>query len=60
MAQYHKGQHDQAAKTLAEAISSYDWSASKANHHDAWIVHILRREAEAQILPETPASDNKK
>jgi serine/threonine-protein kinase len=47
MAQYQKGQHDQARKTLAAAIKSYDWSAAKADNHDAWITHILRREAEA-------------
>ena len=30
MAQYQKGQKDQARKTLAAAILSYDWSAAKA------------------------------
>ena len=29
--------------------ASYDWTATKADHHDAWIAHILRREAEALI-----------
>ena len=55
MAQHQKGQKDQARKTLAAAISSYDWSASKADNHDAWIAHILRREAEALILASPPA-----
>jgi serine/threonine-protein kinase len=55
MAQHQKGQDDQARKTLAAAISSYDWSASKAINHDAWIAHILRRQAEALILPDQPA-----
>ena len=55
MAQYQKGQKDQARKTLAAAIASYDWSAAKADNHDAWIAHILRREAEALILPGLPA-----
>ncbi|MFN0021724.1 MAG: protein kinase domain-containing protein [Pirellulaceae bacterium] len=49
MAQHQKGQLDEARKTLAAAIASYDWSAAKAVNHDAWIAHILRREAEAQI-----------
>jgi eukaryotic-like serine/threonine-protein kinase len=49
LAQYHKGLKDQASETLAAAVSSYDWSASKADKHDAWIAHILRREAEAMI-----------
>ena len=50
MAQYQKGQEDEARKTLAAAIASYDWSAAKADNHDAWIAHILRREAEALSL----------
>ena len=49
MAQYRKDQKDQARKTLAAAIASYDWSAAKADNHDAWIAHILRREAEELI-----------
>jgi hypothetical protein len=53
----HKnGQKDQARKTFAAAISSYDWKASKADNHDAWIAHILRREAEALILPDLPGN----
>lgn len=52
MAQYQKGQMDQARKTLAAAVASYDWSAEKANSRDPWIIHILRREAEALILPD--------
>ncbi|MBV9124186.1 MAG: tetratricopeptide repeat protein, partial [Planctomycetes bacterium] len=55
MAQYQKGQQDQARKTLAAAVASYDWSASKAGSHDEWIAHILRREAEAQIHSGLPA-----
>jgi serine/threonine-protein kinase len=55
MAQYQKNQKDQARKTLAAAVASYDWSAAKADSHDAWIAHVLRREAEALILPDRPA-----
>jgi serine/threonine-protein kinase len=55
MAQYQKGQKDQAHEILEAAISSYDWSESKADNHDAWIAHILRREAEATILLNQPA-----
>jgi serine/threonine-protein kinase len=51
MAQYRTDQKDQARKTLAAAVDSYDWSADKAISHDAWIAHILRREAEASIAP---------
>jgi serine/threonine-protein kinase len=54
MVQYQKNQKDQARKTLAAAVTSYDWSASKADSHDAWIAHVLRREAEAMILRTQP------
>lgn len=50
MAQYQKGQKDQARKTLATAVASYDWRADKANSRDPWIAHILRREADSLIL----------
>jgi serine/threonine-protein kinase len=52
MAQYEWGQKEEASQALAAAIRSYDWSESKADNHDAWIAHILRREAEALILPD--------
>ena len=51
MAQQQKGEADQARKTLAAALSTFDWSASKADRRDIWIRHILRREAEAAIDP---------
>jgi eukaryotic-like serine/threonine-protein kinase len=50
MAQHQQGQKDQARETLAAAIASYDWDESKADNHDAWIAHILRREAESLLL----------
>ena len=43
---------DEARKLLGEAIGSYDWDARKATWREAWIAHILRREAEALIQPE--------
>jgi serine/threonine-protein kinase len=49
MVQHQNGQHEEARKTLAAAIASYDWTPTKADNHDAWIAHILRREAEALI-----------
>ena len=36
-------------------MSAYDWSAARADNRDVWISHILRREAEALILPNLPA-----
>ena len=42
-------------KTLATAVVGFDWSAAEADSRDVWICHILRREAEATILPDLPA-----
>jgi serine/threonine-protein kinase len=52
MAQYQQGQKDEARKTLSAAVASHDWSAAKATGHDAWITHVLRREAESLIGPQ--------
>jgi serine/threonine-protein kinase len=49
MAQYQKGQKDEARKALAAAFASYDWTVEKAGDQDTWIAHVLRREAEALI-----------
>ncbi len=56
MARHRSGQTAGARKALATAVLSFDWSAAKADSRDpAWIAHILRREAEAMILPDLPA-----
>jgi tetratricopeptide (TPR) repeat protein len=55
MAQYRQGLEKQARQTLAAAIAAFDWSAAQADSRDVWICHILRREAEAMILPNLPA-----
>jgi serine/threonine protein kinase/tetratricopeptide (TPR) repeat protein len=55
MAQHRQGQQKQARKTLAAAVVAFDWAASQADYRDVWISHILRREAEAMILPKLPA-----
>jgi serine/threonine-protein kinase len=55
MALHRDGRLVEARKTLAAAILSYDWRAAQARDHDAWICHVLRREAEAMILPNLPA-----
>jgi len=49
MSLHQKGRKEEASKALTDAIRSYDWSPTKATDHDAWIAHILRREAEALI-----------
>jgi DNA-binding NarL/FixJ family response regulator len=55
MALHQDGQLAEARKTLAAAISSYDWTVIQAHDHDAWICHVLRREAEGLILAKLPA-----
>jgi len=50
MAQQRQGDTASARKTLAAAVEGYDWRLSKADRRDAWMYHILRREAEATIL----------
>jgi tetratricopeptide (TPR) repeat protein len=55
MAQHRDGQRDRARKTLAAAVSSFDWRPTKADHIEDWMAHVLRREAEALILPNLPA-----
>ncbi|HEY2588778.1 MAG TPA: hypothetical protein VGI81_23755, partial [Tepidisphaeraceae bacterium] len=53
MAKYRKGQQDEARKTLAAAVLSYDWVAAKADNQESWIAHVLHREAEALISPDS-------
>jgi tetratricopeptide (TPR) repeat protein len=50
MALHQGGQLAEARTTLAAAILSYDWRATHARDHDAWICHLLRREAEGLVL----------
>jgi serine/threonine-protein kinase len=49
MALHRSGELDEARKTLAAAIRSYDWREALAVNQDAWIFHALRREAERTI-----------
>lgn len=51
MAQYRLGQKELARETSATAVRSYDWEPARAKDRDAWMAHILRREAKALILP---------
>jgi serine/threonine-protein kinase len=55
MARNRQGHPEAARQALAAAVLGYDWSKSKADNLDVWICHVLRREAEALILPELPA-----
>ncbi len=51
MALHRLGREGEALKTLAVAIRLGDWEKSRANAREKWIYHILRREAEAMLLP---------
>jgi serine/threonine-protein kinase len=55
MALYKKGQSDDARRTLASAVVSYDWSATQVRDVHGCILHVLRREAESMILPNLTA-----
>jgi serine/threonine-protein kinase len=54
---HRSGQATEARKALAAAILAHDWRAMKdhARYQNGWIYHILRREAEAMILPKLQA-----
>jgi serine/threonine-protein kinase len=59
MAQFQSGSAKEARKTLAAAVRAYDWNesapASRTDPPVVWVSHVLRREAEAMILPNLPA-----
>src|SRR5205807_6517421 len=55
MAQHRKGLEQEARTTLAAEIPRFDWDLAHAFSRDQWIWHVLRREAEAMILPNTAA-----
>jgi serine/threonine-protein kinase len=52
MAQFNSGAKAEARKTLAETLRSYNWQS--AADERLWVSHVLRREAEALILPDVP------
>jgi serine/threonine-protein kinase len=51
MSQFKLGQKDEAQKTLAKALKMLDWQPAKADSREAWMCHLLRREAEGLIKP---------
>jgi eukaryotic-like serine/threonine-protein kinase len=55
MARHRLGREEEAIRTFAAAILSTDWRKSKANDRELWIYHVLRREAEAMMLPHLQA-----
>ena len=55
MALHRSGQSAEARKSLARAVLYYDWRPQTVTTQDAWLRHVLRREAERMILPGLPA-----
>jgi serine/threonine-protein kinase len=55
MARYRHGQSDAARKAFVAAVLVRDWSAARTEEADIWLFQVLRREAEATILPNLPA-----
>lgn len=59
MAQHRLGRKGAAAESLASAIQSHDWVSSPPDSREAWIYHVLRREAENLIGPVTAAKQER-
>jgi serine/threonine-protein kinase len=55
MALHRSGRVEEAREVLATAIESHDWKPGRVTNRHDWIWHVLRREAEALIVPELPA-----
>ena len=53
MVQHGLGQAGAAGESLSAAVASYDWDPKKATGREAWMYHLLRREAET-VLASTP------
>jgi serine/threonine-protein kinase len=52
MAQFESGLREDSRKTLAEALRAYSWEPVADER--LWVSDVLRREAEALILPDVP------
>jgi serine/threonine-protein kinase len=55
MALHDQGKDAEARRALADAVPKFDWRPARADSTDLWIYHILRREAQAKVLPDFPA-----
>ena len=49
MVQHRLGKTEAARDSLRAAIASFDWDAKSATYRDAWMFHLLRREAETVL-----------
>jgi len=54
MAQFQAGKAKEARNSLAIGVRGYNWKEPQAKSITAWLSHVLRREAEALILPNLP------
>jgi serine/threonine-protein kinase len=54
MVQHGLGKDQEARKTLASALPLFDWSSAHATDADAWMFHVLRREAQKAIDDNVP------
>src|SRR5262249_6871901 len=55
MAQFGAGFQADARRNLVSAVQAYDWNEMKSDPPTIWVSHVLRREAEALILPNLAA-----
>jgi len=55
MSKFRLGDVAEARKALVTEISAFDWGLPQVRSHDQWLWHVLRREAEALIFPNTAA-----
>ena len=49
MAQHRLGKADAARDSFRAAVDSYNWDVTRATDREAWMVHLLRREAETVL-----------
>jgi eukaryotic-like serine/threonine-protein kinase len=49
MAQHRLGKADAARASFSAAVAAYVWDAKKATDREAWMFHLLRREAETVL-----------
>jgi serine/threonine-protein kinase len=49
MVQHRLGRKDAARESLRTATAAYDWDVQKATNREAWMCHLLRREAESVL-----------
>jgi serine/threonine-protein kinase len=56
MALHRSGQTAEAREALAAAVAGHNWNPAIVRDQDGWICYVLRREAEALLLSDMPAT----